>query len=149
MPNLGPYQWSLLFWGEHGASEWMGDEVDRDKAATVKVKEGRITTYNTKVGPGTTVTGQVFTVDGVTPAGEARIVFVNAKSADNMGVGNYYLPLGPNYTAQVKGRQRVKITYSTTVDGVSYQGWIGGTSFADAAVFTIPDDGEFTLDLAL
>jgi len=49
----------------------------------------------------------------------------------------------------VKGRQRVKIRYSASAYGESYSGWIGGTSFADAAVYAIPWTEQYTLNLTL
>jgi hypothetical protein len=152
VPNLGPYQWTLHFSSTQlgYAAEWMGDEANRDKAAHVKVKKGGVTTYDTALGPGTKVTGQIFGPDGTTPAFSARIVFVNADSADNMGVADYYLPLGSTtYTAAVKGVQRVKIRYEGSADGTYYSGWLGGTTFSDAAVYTIPDGGEFVLNVTM
>jgi hypothetical protein len=148
VPNLGPYQWSLLFAANGAAAEWSGNKAYRDQAATIKVKKGETTTYNTQVGPGTTVTGQVIGPDGAVLQA-ARLEFVNADSADNMGVADYYPPNGPTYTAQVKGKQRVKIAFSASANGSSYGGWIGGTSFADAQVFTIPATGTFTLNVTL
>jgi hypothetical protein len=149
IPNLGPYQWTLYFEGTGYAAEWMGDDVYRDKAAHVKVKRGLVTTYDTELGAGTTVSGHVFEPDGTTLASWARLEFVNADSADNMGVSDHQLSSGPTYTTQVKGEQRVKIHYFATVQGQFTQGWVGGTGFADAAVYTIPEGGESQLDVTL
>lgn len=148
MPNLGPYQWTLLFSASNYAQEWMGDEGNRDRAAHVKVKEGRTTTYNTSVGPGTTVSGQILRPDG-TPVAFARIEFVNADTGEKMGVADYSSLDGPTYTAQVKGSQRVKIYYTMSAYGRSYGGWIGGTSFADATTFVIPWKAQHTLNVTL
>jgi hypothetical protein len=148
MPNLGPYQWTVLFSATGYAQEWMGDVANRDLAAHVKVFAGQTTTYDTSVGLGTTVTGEVVWPDG-SPVPSARIEFVNADTGENMGVADLWLPAGPTYTAQVKGRQRVKIRYSASAYGESYSGWIGGTSFADAAVYAIPRTEQYTLNLTL
>lgn len=149
MPNLGPYHWTLLYSSAPNyAQEWMGDAVNRDRAATVKVKEGKTTTYNAKIGPGTTVTGQVFRADGETVS-SVRIEFVNADTAENMGVTDFWLPDGPTYTAHVKGPQRVKIRFTASANAGSYSGWIGGSGFADAQVFLIPRTATHTLNLTL
>jgi hypothetical protein len=147
IPNLGPYQWTLLFSASGYAQEWTGDTPNRNKAATVKVKEGKTTTYNTSVGLGTTVSGEVFWPDG-TPATNARLHFVNAESAENMGVADTWQG-GGAYTAQVKGPQHVKIFFHASVNGQSYSGWIGGTEFANARVFVIPRTPTHTLNITI
>ena len=145
--NLGPYQWTLLFSSYGYAQEWTGDTPDRDRAATVKVKEGKTTTYDTSVGLGTTVSGEVFGPDG-TPATNTRLHFVNADSAENMGVADTWLG-GGTYSAQVKGPQHVKIFFYASLNGQSYSGWVGGTTFANAQVFAIPRTTAHTLNVTL
>jgi protocatechuate 3,4-dioxygenase beta subunit len=147
LSGLGPYQWTLFISGPGYASQFSGGVGDRDKATGVKVKANATTTFNVALSKGTTVTGKVFGPDGSTRSHSARVVFFNASTGDEMGVGDIFQsPF--TYTAQVTGAQKVKIFYEGSV-GDNYMGWVGGTDFASATVFSIPASGSKTFNVTM
>ncbi|HEX5994217.1 MAG TPA: hypothetical protein VFY84_03640 [Jiangellales bacterium] len=144
--GLGPYQWELLFAVFPYAYEWSGDAATRDRANTVKVKKDEAVTYDTSVGPGTTVSGLITDQTG-TVANAGRITFLNADTGDEIAFDDIFDNGAGQYVAQVKGPQRVKVSYVAFVGAQSYVGLVGGATFAEATTFTIPENGVLTLDI--
>jgi carboxypeptidase family protein len=143
--GLGPYAWSLWFSGPGVyAGEWSGDTSNRDKALGIRVRVGETTRYDTALGAGTVVTGQVFGPTGV-EADSARVTLVST-TGDELAAGDMYLSVR-SYTARVKGPVRVKVEYSAMVGAQEYDGWVGGTGIADASTIFIPAGGQVTYDL--
>jgi hypothetical protein len=145
--GLGPYPWALLFQATPSyASEWSGNAVVRSKAKTVKVHPTQPVTYDTAVGRGATVSGTVTDANG-TPAHLARITFHSVDSRDEIGVADIFELIPDRYTAQIRGPQRVKVSYDARVGLQDYRGFVGGTGFADATTFTIPAGGTLTINI--
>jgi hypothetical protein len=90
------------------------------------------------------VTGRVFGPSGAEADG-ARIVFVST-AGDELAVGATYAGLR-QYVVRVKGPVRLKVSYWASFGAQEYDGWVGGTSFADASTLSIPRGGEVTYDV--
>jgi hypothetical protein len=146
MRGLGPYAWSLYFSnpGSSYAGEWSGDTANRDKALGIRVRAGETTRYDTALGAGTLVTGTVYGPTGAEADG-GRIAFVST-AGDELDVGSTYMLMRP-YVARVKGPVKVKVEYSATVGAQEYEGWVGGTGFADASTLSIPAGGQITYNV--
>jgi hypothetical protein len=145
--GLGPYKWTLFFSAAGYAYEWSGDAATRASAKPIKVKTSGSVTANAALGRGTTVSGIITGPTGI-PADGARITFLNADSRDEVGVTDIFNSAVPGqYTAQVKGVQRVKVGYYAQVGQLFYSGYVGGDTFEAATTFTIPANGAITINV--
>jgi hypothetical protein len=144
--GLGPYPWALLFEAPSYAAEWSGNAVVRSRAKPVQVLPGQPVTYDTALRRGVTVSGTVTDANG-TQAHVARITFHSVDSRDEIGVGDIWELSPDQYTAQVNGRQRVRVSYFARVGLQDYVGFVGGTGFEDATTFAIPTSGSLTINI--
>jgi len=136
--GLGPYAWTLFFRKYSHAAEFSGGTPNRLLATGIKVRAGETTTYNVSLSTGTRLSVRVLGPQGQ-PIEFARITVVQALSGDSLASGDCVG--AQNCVAPALGPHLVKLAYNGSVHGEQYAGYVGGSDFLHASVFTVPAAG--------
>lgn len=147
IPDLGPYEWPLLFDAYGDARQYAGGVGERFSASRVTVVAGATTSFDVALSAPGSMTGSVTAAEGRTPLWW-RLTAVNAVTGDPVGVID-----GTDsgaYAMRLLGGQTVKVRYNAEFAGGSYAiGWVGGTDQASATEAVIPTDAAATFDAVL
>nr|MDT0659840.1 carboxypeptidase regulatory-like domain-containing protein [Micromonospora sp. DSM 115978] len=117
-PDLGPYEWPLIFSRPSYAAQWSGGTGDRHAALRIPVTTGGTATHDTALVTGTRVSGAVENQTG-TPFESGWVVAHNADTGDIMG--GVWIEDG-GYTMQLLGGQSVYLTYIASLGDDTYTG---------------------------